>query len=126
MQVRHVMISVLFAVTIIAVYDACNARGGGVDSVAGMATRFSIAGLVVIVFWLASLGLQRWMARVVIPIAPKRVRPARPTGPGRFKVLGVDPETRLHITEFVIAESIEHAATKVSLKGVNVEAVEPV
>jgi hypothetical protein len=123
MQRRYVLISLLFVMTVIAVYDACATQGGSIGTLVAMATRGSMLGLGVVLFLGASLLLQRWMthSRPTAQVA----RAARLGRPGRFRVIGTDQETHLHTTEFVIADSAEHAATKVNLKGVDVEEVYP-
>ncbi len=122
---RHVLISLLFAVTVIAVFDACHAQGGSLGSLLGMITRLSMTGLVIVLFLGGSLLLQRWMAHQE-NARLCRVRPARPPGPGKFKVIGNDRDTRLETIEFIFADSPEHAATKVGLKGVDVRTVDEV
>ncbi len=122
MQRRYVLISLLLAMTILAVYDSCAAQGGGIGTLVAMAIRGSMLGLGVVLFLGASLLLQRWMARSSPKQAVSRI--SRPSRPGRFKVVGTDQETHLQTTEFIFADSPEHAATKVNLKGVDVDDVQ--
>jgi hypothetical protein len=119
MQRRYVLISLLFAMTVIAVYDACAAQGGTIGSLLGMITRASLTGLVIVAFLGGSLLLQHWMTSRETPARVKR-----PAGPGRFKVIGTDQETLMQTVEFINADSPDHAATKVNLKGVNVDDVQ--
>jgi hypothetical protein len=110
-----------------AVYNVCHVAGG-VDTVINMARRISYGALFAVGFWSASIVLHKWMSSTKPSPVGTRTQGPKPTsaaeGPGRYRVTGVDDETKFQTTEVIYAESPSNAQLKVELKGVHVDAVE--
>jgi hypothetical protein len=130
--VRWVLIPMLFILAVVSVYSVCHVAGA-VDTVIGMARRISFGALFALGFWSASTVLQRWMGKPVrpatptgspLPPVPTFAVPPTPTGPGQYRVRGVDHDTHFQTSEVVYADSPSNAQLKVELKGVVVAAVE--
>lgn len=130
--IRWLVISALFLVAVAAIYCLCHVAGG-VDSVIGITRRITYGALFAVGYWSASQLLQKWMSgptRPAVPtIAPAPPLPTfatvpPPSGPGQYRVRGVDQDTRFETTEVVFADSPSNAQLKVELKGVRVAAVE--
>ena len=100
----------------------------------GVARRITYGALFAIGFCSASLILQKWMSHPVRPLAPAGTAARLPLPgyemptpqvAGRYRVVGVDHDTRFQTEEIVFADSPTNAKLKVELKGVDVAAVEP-
>ena len=131
MRPRWTLIVVLFAGATIAVYAVCHGQGGAVDTLVGMARRFSYGALFAVGWWSSSLLLQKWMTQPApSPIIQKLQLPVpafqtpEPSGVSRYRVSGMDQDTKFEVTEVIYADSPSNAQLKVELKGVNVAAVE--
>jgi hypothetical protein len=136
MQLRWVVIPVLFMFSVVGVYNVCHDAGGPVDTIVGMARRITFGALFAVGFWTASHLLQRWMSQTVAPqrtaapsIAPPPPLPTFmkapvPVGPGQYRVSGTDSESHFQTSEVIFADSPSNAQLKVELKGVRVAAVE--
>jgi len=131
MRLRLVVIPVLALFCVVAVYNVCHEQGGAVDTMVGVARRITYGALFAIGFCSASLVLRKWMSQPVRPAAPAAPPPPVPTfealpqtGPGQYRVRGVDHDTKFETSEIVYADSPSNAKFKVELKGVDVAAVE--
>jgi hypothetical protein len=124
--------------SVLGVYVVCRQQGGPVDTLVGMCQRILGGMLFGVGFWGASHVLRRWMSQNMLqPIPVNRSSPLpQPTAPlpsflvpphqgeTRYRVRGLDRETRFETVEFVYADSPSNAQMKVELKGVEVAAVE--
>jgi hypothetical protein len=132
MRPRIVVVSVLVFFSMVVIYNLCHEEGGTIDTVVGVARRITYGALFAIGFCSASLLLQKWMSQPVRPLVPVASRPPlpeydmpTPQVTGRYRVVGVDHDTRFQTEEIVYADSPTNARLKVELKGVDVAAVEP-
>jgi len=132
MRPKIVVLSVLVFFSMVVIYNLCHEEGGTIDTVVGVARRITYGALFAIGFCSASLLLQKWMSQPVRPLVPVASRPPlpeydmpTPQVTGRYRVVGVDHDTRFQTEEIVYADSPTNARLKVELKGVDVAAVEP-
>ena len=133
MRLRWTIIPALFVVAIVAIYNVCHQTGGPIDTIVVMARRITFGALFAVGFCSASFVLQKWMSQPIRPAIPPGT-PAPPlpayamasvpTGPGQYRVRGVDRESHFETAEVVYADSPSNAQLKVELKGVQVTAVE--
>jgi hypothetical protein len=135
MRLRFVAMAFVVLLSVVAVYNVCHEQGGAIDTIVGMARRITYGALFAIGFCTASLVLRKWMSQPLRPICPNGQAvppPPVPTfgmsqpGTGKFRVSGVDHDTRFQTSEIVYADSPGSAKLKVELKGVDVQTVEPV
>ena len=136
MQLRWVVIPVIFIFSVVGVYTVCHDAGGPIDTIVGMARRITFGALFAVGFWAASHVLQRWMSQPIVPQqtgtpltappppVPTFMQAPVPVGPGQYRVSGTDSESHFQISEVVYADSPSSAQLKVELKGVQVVAVE--
>jgi hypothetical protein len=137
MRLRFLAIAFAVFVSVLAIYNICQQEGGAIDTVVGMARRITYGALFAVGFTAASLVLRKWMSHPSRPLVPAGSNSAAPpppvptfamnvhTGPGQYRVRGVDHDTRFETVEIIYADSPENAKMKVELKGVDVAEVEP-